>query len=54
MSGLTAALSLHRAGHRVKVIEYQNRVGGRLLSIPLKGGQYSEAGGGHFSLTDRH
>ena len=48
MSGLTAALSLHRAGHRVKVIEYQNRVGGRLLSIPLKGGQYSEAGGGHF------
>lgn len=48
MSGLTAALALHRAGHRVKVIEYQNRVGGRLLSIPLKGGQYSEAGGGHF------
>ncbi len=48
MSGLTAALALHRAGHSVRVIEYQDRVGGRLLSIPLKGGQFSEAGGGHF------
>ncbi len=48
MAGLTAALALHRAGHRVQVIEYQDRVGGRLLSLPLKGGQYSEAGGGHF------
>ncbi len=48
MSGLTAALSLHRAGHTVKVIEYQKRVGGRLLSVPLKGGQFTEAGGGHF------
>lgn len=48
MSGLTAALSLHRAGHKVTVIEYQNRVGGRLLSVELKGGQFTEAGGGHF------
>jgi Monoamine oxidase len=48
MSGLTAALSLHRAGHKVRVIEYQDRVGGRLLSVPLKGGQFTEAGGGHF------
>ncbi|MFT4037575.1 MAG: NAD(P)/FAD-dependent oxidoreductase [Thermomicrobiales bacterium] len=48
MSGLTAALALHRRGHDVRVIEYQNRVGGRLLSLPLKGGQFSEAGGGHF------
>jgi len=48
MSGLTAALALHRAGHRVKVIEYQDRVGGRLLSVPLAGGQFTEAGGGHF------
>lgn len=48
MSGLTAALSLHRAGHKVTVIEYQDRVGGRLLSVPLKGGQFTEAGGGHF------
>jgi monoamine oxidase len=48
VSGLTAALALHRRGHDVQVIEYQNRVGGRLLSVPLKGGQFTEAGGGHF------
>lgn len=48
MSGLTAALSLHRAGHKVRVIEYQDRIGGRLWSVPLKGGQFTEAGGGHF------
>ncbi len=48
MSGLTAALSLQRCGHDVTVIEYQDRVGGRLLSLPLKGGQFTEAGGGHF------
>lgn len=48
MAGLTAALALHRRGHLVDVLEYQNRVGGRLLSIPLEGGQFTEAGGGHF------
>ena len=48
MAGLTAALALHRRGHDVTVIEYQNRVGGRLLSVPLVDGQFSEAGGGHF------
>jgi monoamine oxidase len=48
MAGLTAALALLRRGHKVTVIEYQNRVGGRLLSLPLKDGQFTEAGGGHF------
>lgn len=48
MAGLTAALALHRRGHDVTVIEYQNRVGGRLLSLPLADGQFTEAGGGHF------
>ncbi|CAA2103939.1 Flavin-dependent L-tryptophan oxidase RebO [Methylobacterium bullatum] len=48
MSGLTAALALLRRGHRVTVIEYQDRIGGRLLSLPLKNGQFTEAGGGHF------
>lgn len=48
MAGLTAALSLHQRGHDVTVLEYQNRVGGRLLSLPLMGGQFTEAGGGHF------
>jgi monoamine oxidase len=48
MAGLTAALALHRRGHDVTVIEYQNRAGGRLLSVPLTDGQFTEAGGGHF------
>ena len=37
MAGLTAAVALLRRGHDVTVIEYQNRVGGRLLSLPLQG-----------------
>ncbi len=48
MSGLTAALALHRRGHDVTIVEYQDRIGGRLLSEPLSGGQFTEAGGGHF------
>lgn len=48
MSGLTAALALLRQGHDVTVLEYQNRIGGRLWSLPLKDGQFTEAGGGHF------
>ncbi|WP_207539935.1 flavin monoamine oxidase family protein [Sabulicella rubraurantiaca] len=48
MAGLTAALSLLRRGHDVTIIEYQNRIGGRLLSVPLGDGMFTEAGGGHF------
>ncbi len=48
MSGLTAALSLHRRGHDIEILEYQDRVGGRLISLPLKDGQFTEGGGGHF------
>lgn len=48
MSGLTAALALHRRGHDVEVLEYQDRVGGRLISLQLKDGQFTEGGGGHF------
>jgi monoamine oxidase/UDP-galactopyranose mutase len=48
MAGLTAALALLRIGHRVKILEYQDRIGGRLLSLPLGDGMFTEAGGGHF------
>lgn len=48
ISGLTAALALHRRGHRVTVAERQTRIGGRLLSLSLGDGTFSEAGAGHF------
>lgn len=48
MSGLTAALALLRRGHDVTIIETQDRIGGRLLSLPLGDGMFTEAGGGHF------
>lgn len=48
MSGLTAAVALQRRGHKVTVIERQGRIGGRLLSLPLGDGMFTEAGGGHF------
>ena len=48
MAGLTAALALLRRGHEVTVIEYQDRICGRLLSLPLGDGMFTEAGGAHF------
>jgi monoamine oxidase len=54
MAGLTAALALLRRGHDVTVVEYQNRVGGRMLSLPLRDGQFTEAGGGHFRANMPH
>ena len=49
VAGLTAALSLQQRGHQVTLIEYQDRIGGRLWSLPLEKGQFTEAGAGHFS-----
>jgi len=54
MSGLTAALALMRRGHDVTIIEYQDRIGGRLLSLPLGDGVVTEAGGGHFRSNMPH
>ena len=44
LAGLVAALELRRAGYKVQVLEYNDRVGGR--SWTLRGGdQYTELGG---------
>lgn len=44
VAGMTAALELSRAGHKVQVLEYNDRVGGR--SWTLQGGDtYTELGG---------
>jgi monoamine oxidase len=46
LSGLVAAHELRRAGYRVKVLEYNDRAGGR--SWTLRGGdEYTELGGFH-------
>ena len=44
LAGLTAAYELRKAGYNVKVLEYQNRGGGR--SITVRGGdRYTEISG---------
>lgn len=44
-SGLCAALTLKKAGKSVVLLEARNRVGGRVLSIPLKDGGWVDEGG---------
>ena len=48
MSGLTAARALLAAGNEVEIIEYQDRIGGRVWSPELSRGGYTELGAGHF------
>src|SRR5580765_1305773 len=44
LAGLVAALELRKAGYRVQVLEYENRVGGRCWT--MRGGDsYTELGG---------
>jgi len=47
LAGLVAAFELKRQGHRVTVLEAQNRVGGRIYTLrePFAPGLYAEAGG---------
>lgn len=44
LAGMAAALELRDAGYKVKVLEYQNRPGGRNISI-YGGDEYTELGG---------
>ena len=45
LGGLTAAYELRKAGYKVKVLEFQNRGGGRSWSLH-SGDKYTELGGG--------
>ncbi len=53
MAGLTAALRLTQAGHRVTVLEAGDRVGGRVRSVTLSNGEVGELGGEWLSSNQR-
>ena len=53
LAGLSAAYELLQAGHQVRMIEAQNRPGGRVLTLrePFSEGLYAEAGAESFGDT---
>lgn len=55
MAGLVAGYELQRAGHQVKILEGQERVGGRILTIrePFSNALYSEAGAMRLPTTHK-
>ncbi len=54
LAGLTAARELQRAGCSVLVVEARDRVGGRVLSHPVAGGQVIDVGGQFVGPAQRH
>ncbi len=44
LAGMVSALELRNAGYKVKILEYQHRAGGRVISI-YSGDKYTELGG---------
>src|SRR5215467_11873490 len=54
LAGLTAGRQLQRAGYSVLVVEARDRVGGRVLSHTLAGGDVVDAGGQFVGPAQRH
>ncbi len=54
LSGLVAARDIARAGHSVAVIEARDRVGGRMLSRPILGGDVVDLGAEFIGPTQHH
>ena len=51
ISGLAAARAVKKAGRSVVVLEARDRVGGRLLNVPIAGAHITEVGGEYVGPT---